>query len=114
MIWSASAWATGETVVTYSGSPSAGSKISVEAAPGKANRIRARTNLGFYILGDPIGVVESSPYCTQESPTEVRCQLQGLQSAELDAGDRADRVLIGKGDVGQTRVNGGFGWDNLG
>jgi len=102
----ATAWGEGETVVTYKGSPSSGSEISVVAAAGRQNAFEWRAGAVHVEIRDSAGVTESSPHCTRPSPTEVVCQAQGLRRLTGNTGDMGDAfTLDGKGtDVNVEEV----------
>ena len=120
------AWAEGESVVTYTGSPGAGSEISVVAAVGKANTVHFTTadrcdgTLTTFCISDiSAGITESSPHCTQESAAVVRCQSQGLDKVEINSGDGGDtlRWLTNVPDVtvpANVIVRSGSGNDRVG
>jgi hypothetical protein len=86
------AWADGETVVTYTGSPGLSAEISVQAAAAKSNGQVFESLSNLLGIRDSAGVTESSPYCNQPSPTEVHCMAEGLQRLEVNSGDGADTV----------------------
>ena len=114
------AWAEGETVVTYTGSPGAGSEIRVAAAPGKAKASVWLTKDSCSgtltcIRDTAAGIVESSPHCSQASPTEVRCQTQGLRRLEVRLGGGPDGLRTVGWDYHQacTAVKTGPGNDRI-
>jgi hypothetical protein len=96
------------TIVTYTGSPGEGSEISVVAAPGVRNRVGTvfvdQPTLGLRIMDEEAGVLEDSPFCTQESPTEVNCLAQGLQSLRIETLDEPDRFITHVAESMDTQI----------
>jgi Ca2+-binding RTX toxin-like protein len=96
----ASGGADGATVVTTTGDPASGLEITVQAAPGEANRIflsvtvNPRDGSFTGLFRDPeAGIAEESSSCAQKSETEVRCRWEVLTGIDVFAGDRGDRLL---------------------
>ena len=85
--------AAGETLVTYAGSPGTGSGITVTNRSNAPTVLNMRIALDVMGISSPQGVTVSSPYCTQQSPTQVGCQAQGLNEVDWLGGNGPDRVL---------------------
>jgi Ca2+-binding RTX toxin-like protein len=85
--------AAGETVVTYAGSPGTGSGITVTNLSNVPTLLDMRIALGVMGISSPQGVTVSGPHCTQQSPTQVDCQAQGLNQVDWLGGNGPDRVL---------------------
>jgi Ca2+-binding RTX toxin-like protein len=88
----------GETVVTSHPRPGGGYVLDVTAAAGVANSVRVRPSDDIIdtivTLKDTAGMTDDSPKCTQESPTEVQCKVQGLRRVNVDTGNAPDAVRV--------------------
>jgi hypothetical protein len=90
----------GETVVTSHPRSGGGYVLEVNASPGQFNRIefirclRGPNDPAGCLIRERAGATEDSPRCTQESPTEVRCKLQGLRRINVATGDRFDALSL--------------------
>ena len=81
-----------DTIVTSEPLPGGGYVLRVIAARFNNNELALGRELGFLRLSDTQGMADDSPKCTQESPTEVRCKLQGLRRVAINTGDGNDFV----------------------